>query len=400
VRSIPTLLNNELLKDASYLATLVEMYLSSTVYYTNLDVPLVYGGHTYLSRGFTFSGAEYSMTPMIDKITLDIDNVEREFSAFVLGQETRGKRCIIKLAAMEGKDNLILNGGFEIPGEGGADVFSDWEEACTGSSTITQTISVLAQSGVPLIGQSGIPIVSQSGGSEKAYRGHFCCNFYHDAAENYAMVSQNLTLTPHRRYRLKLYYQTDAGIYANLLLTRPEYTDIELKEDGTWGELVNGITLEPATIPTLVQIDFDGHMDYTEYHLALRTEGALSAGGHIWWDEVSLTPLDAPPAKISAVGIIFSGVLDSARITHQRASFDVYNPLIFWKRKTPRRIHQSSCPWPFAIDGSPCQYAGAETWCDQSFERCLELGNTDNFGGFRFLPDLQDKQIWWGKKAS
>lgn len=36
------------------------------------------------------------------------------------------------------------------------------------------------------------------------------------------------------------------------------------------------------------------------------------------------------------------------------------------------------------------------TWCDHSYNRCLALANTNNFGGFRFLPDLASKELTWG----
>ncbi len=41
-----------------------------------------------------------------------------------------------------------------------------------------------------------------------------------------------------------------------------------------------------------------------------------------------------------------------------------------------------------------------ETWCDQTFDRCKELGNQRNFGGFRFIPAIAEKQIWWGRVPS
>jgi hypothetical protein len=47
-----------------------------------------------------------------------------------------------------------------------------------------------------------------------------------------------------------------------------------------------------------------------------------------------------------------------------------------------------------------CGYIGAETWCDQSYERCATLMNTANFGGERFLPALMEKEIWWGRSRS
>ncbi|MEW5805026.1 MAG: hypothetical protein AB1847_23315 [bacterium] len=204
MRSLPAQLNTELLKEASFLVHLVDLYFSSTVYYTDLDVNVVWEGHTYLSWGLSFSTAEFLLAPQIDKISVEFDNVSGEMTSFVLNQEVRGKKCCIRLAAL------------------------------------------------------------------------------------------------------------------------------------------------------------------------------------------------AAPASVLAASTKFAGVIDSCSIDHQRARFEVYNPWLFWKRKTPRRIHQATCPWAFKSTGL-CQYEGSETWCDQSYDRCLELGNTENFGGFRFLPSLINKQIWWGR---
>jgi hypothetical protein len=44
-----------------------------------------------------------------------------------------------------------------------------------------------------------------------------------------------------------------------------------------------------------------------------------------------------------------------------------------------------------------CAYIGGSLWCDQSYERCVSLDNDENFGGFRFLPSLMEKDIWWGR---
>jgi len=102
------------------------------------------------------------------------------------------------------------------------------------------------------------------------------------------------------------------------------------------------------------------------------------------------------PAKIVAHTMIFRGLLDNITITEEEASIRIANPFILWKIKTPRRIHQATCMWEFK--GTECAYTGAETECDQTFERCKQLGNECNFGGFRFLPSLQDKEIRWGRK--
>ncbi len=132
-------------------------------------------------------------------------------------------------------------------------------------------------------------------------------------------------------------------------------------------------------------------------------------------------------------------------------SIDVYNDMIKWKRFTPRHTCSATCVWDFKdgpakvlgdIDGltysckaphmghtsnrptsganwstywelagsggapwiqwkwyipGTCRYAGDETTCDKSWDRCAELENTDNFGGKRWLTWLQEKILWWGR---
>lgn len=72
----------------------------------------------------------------------------------------------------------------------------------------------------------------------------------------------------------------------------------------------------------------------------------------------------------------------------------ITNELVLWNKK-PLRIQMTSCPWTFK--GQECGYAGAENWCDQSYERCKDLLNTDYFGGERFLSSLMGKELWWGR---
>lgn len=97
------------------------------------------------------------------------------------------------------------------------------------------------------------------------------------------------------------------------------------------------------------------------------------------------------------------GILSSWELCDDNiAKITVKNELVLWSKKV-LRTHTPTCPWVFwsggvAVSGHPeCRYSGAETWCDQTYDRCLQLSNTDNFGGFRFIPSLIDKEIWWGR---
>ena len=88
------------------------------------------------------------------------------------------------------------------------------------------------------------------------------------------------------------------------------------------------------------------------------------------------------------------GIVGEWELTEDRATIRALNELVLW-RKRPLRTASATCPWVFK--GTECGYAGAGAWCDQSYSRCAELGNQANFGGFRFLPALMEKQLWWGR---
>lgn len=113
---------------------------------------------------------------------------------------------------------------------------------------------------------------------------------------------------------------------------------------------------------------------------------------------LSLILLDAD--KVTIVGgtitQLFSGEIDSWSIeTDNQVSLTITNQLAKWNRRTLSN-HSSSCRWK-QFKGAVCGYSGAETYCDRSYARCLELGNTANFGGFRWLPSIEGKEIWWGR---
>jgi len=78
-----------------------------------------------------------------------------------------------------------------------------------------------------------------------------------------------------------------------------------------------------------------------------------------------------------------------------KCKINITNEMILWSKKC-LRPQSSSCPWTFK--GTECTYTGAETWCDQSYERCTALSNSNQFGGERFMPSVIEKEIWWGRQ--
>lgn len=93
---------------------------------------------------------------------------------------------------------------------------------------------------------------------------------------------------------------------------------------------------------------------------------------------------------------VFEGRVAGWRLDEQRATFTIANEFVAWAKKPLRKI-TGSCQWQFK--GAECGYSGDQTWCDKSYDRCAGLGNTSSFGGFRFVPALKKKEIWWGRSS-
>lgn len=82
----------------------------------------------------------------------------------------------------------------------------------------------------------------------------------------------------------------------------------------------------------------------------------------------------------------------------QKVAFNIGSEFRLWKKK-PLRLPTPNCPWSFKTTGGECGYTGADTWCDQSPERCAALGNYLNFGGRKYISAVEDHKIYWGPKG-
>jgi len=118
-------------------------------------------------------------------------------------------------------------------------------------------------------------------------------------------------------------------------------------------------------------------------------ENILNKWGILW-----IGFLDENNAIIEQPIEVFRGLVSTWNLTEPTAAITLVNEFIFWNKKTLRK-HQSACRWAFK--GKECTYSGVETWCDRSYARCLALGNEDNYPGDRWLPDLMEKEIYWGR---
>ncbi len=110
---------------------------------------------------------------------------------------------------------------------------------------------------------------------------------------------------------------------------------------------------------------------------------------------------DAQALELSRGGILgpgglllFEGEMDSWELTEKQIKVKAIGAISKWTRST--LLDQAPlCRWR-VFKGTECTYAGGETWCDRTYTRCVDLGNTANFGGDRWLASLDGVTLWWG----
>lgn len=85
---------------------------------------------------------------------------------------------------------------------------------------------------------------------------------------------------------------------------------------------------------------------------------------------------------------VFVGQANNLVLSAHKLSLDIEAILGGYVNISPNMTYGVMCQWRKFKD-CRCGYIGEETMCDKSFARCLELENTQNFGGFPSLPYQQ-----------
>ena len=98
-------------------------------------------------------------------------------------------------------------------------------------------------------------------------------------------------------------------------------------------------------------------------------------------------------------------IMDPKYLNEERLKVTVTSIFHQWSQHTMNQ-HSASCRWQvfnsstLGTSGIECRSTAGADWCDRTYERCKQLNNSSHFGGFRFLPDIVDKEIWWGRLKS
>ena len=95
----------------------------------------------------------------------------------------------------------------------------------------------------------------------------------------------------------------------------------------------------------------------------------------VWYDTLSDT----------SAFIADSYNIEMTEANSGNASFTLAPKVDIVALKVPKRkYYRGYCQWEFK--GSECKYAGAETVCGKTWQRCQELENYNNYGGFPSIP--------------
>lgn len=168
--------------------------------------------------------------------------------------------------------------------------------------------------------------------------------------------------------------------------------DIELYVDGDKyvpeAFAVGEITATPGLGVASVQLQLS-NTDHSMRWLVLDREIRNTAVS------VGFAAVDGTGGVLSTA-TLFYGLVSTYVVDDTAVVLTLVNELALWHKKTLRQASMS-CRWTFK--GPECGYAGGETWCDKSHERCAALANTAAFGGFRFLEDIMERKVRWGRKA-
>ena len=142
-----------------------------------------------------------------------------------------------------------------------------------------------------------------------------------------------------------------------------------------------------AQIVDKAEIDIDNVSQYLMGDFV----GGTPQGGDV---TIYCVVVDLQGYQPTDAAVFFKGFVDEWSLVEDRISITVTNQFTRWTQKT-LMLHSASCRWK-QFKGEECGYTGGKASCNRTYVQCGIYNNTSNFGGFRFLPSVEDKQIWWG----
>ena len=431
------------------------------VYLTETDNQLIHDEKIYVSRGFSFDNINSAPGLSVAEIDLLIDNTDKVFSSILMNGDQRGREVKISLGAAIGGPGAVADGSVKTATRANTKIsavdgfaFVDFSEsafltlpehrgckltisdsagkkltgyikAAGAGETYNQTYASTAWTGAsgatPPTGWNAatagvFSIVDEGGDYTTALK------IEHNGVNNSPAINNGtgtMAAVIGKRYNFSFavkkgtatsvavlvgtvpsaaefgtgaYTDADWAVYSygftsTTINPRP-YIRANTSTAGAHG-FVDSVTLNEVLTPSVTGVTITSTADGSTFNWATKEAGFNynDASGYTYQLERERTLLVQEFIR----GFISSWELSS----DNQVRISIKNEAMLWAKKT-LRIHSSSCPWVFK--GTECGYTGTATWCDRNYARCGELLNTDNYGGFRFLPSIMEREIWWGRQ--
>lgn len=218
----------------------------------------------------------------------------------------------VEIATGTSLPEAILDGGFEVWTS--PTVLTNWLCYPLGTSTINR--------------ESG-----------SVHSGVYSMRLDIDAGNDYAVVAQNVTMTPSGAYVFSIWYKTAAGKTAGVRI-RDSGLHVRLKSDGSWiADDSGGIVLPTATTWTQFTFAFTAHASYSSYSIFCghnTVYGSTAASSSIYMDDFSLcgagfsvNTTTAPNQDAVRLTGLTAGTAYSCRVrAYQGAQYSIYSSIV------------------------------------------------------------------------
>lgn len=412
MRAFSSTLIAELRKEVFSIFWLMELEFSTVQRFIDIDIDVHHNGNRYFSYPFKVGDITYTANMEIDSITLEVANADLSMSAFLLGSDITGSEATISFGCLDsnyqilGVKNIFFGmvSGWKILRDKSVELtvvneFMLWRKktlriaqaSCPwpfkgtlsdglvgywpfdeGSGTVAHDKTQNANDGT-LINMEEADWVDGVSGK--------CLEF--DGGDEQVRLPNVSALKPTAAITLSLWcyaHTINSNDYLFLCgrdnssgyMIRVTNNNFLFKLWGTGATEV--FTGAIANVWTHLVITYQSGIGGIAYKNGVAV-GTLANVGDITYSEI----YGGYPSIGSHSGLYyFDGLIDGIRI---------YNRALTQAEIT--FLYNNPAP-------DECHYGGAQDWCDQTYERCKMLANKDNFGGFRFLPYIMEKEIWWG----
>lgn len=335
MRNLDADLSAEFAKSVFTYFHMVELYLTSGTYrYTDFQYDLYSGGNKYTPKGLDIGAVGSNLGLAIDKMTFELDDTDLTVSALFLGEDVRYKRVSIYKGAIDANYEIIAIDEFF------RGVIESWE----------------------------LP-------------------------EPRAKITIANELIKWKDKTLRTASATCPWVFNKPPHTNLLTTDWTNGLEGTGTYLFDTFTYSTHNITSAISVSPGRHVAWSGYFPVERCKL------YTLIIDLTLNSGTAPTINYAINADLNSWANEDIPLADGENTF-VWMAQIDHSYEYIYLSNMFSSDFSLTMDiyeVTECAYLGSEAWCDQSYARCCNLGNSGNFGGFRFLPSLMEKDIWWGR---